>query len=128
MPRDQTIPATAIDAPTRRFVMLTLAGWDVGMSTLAAFLLVGGAVIVGIATYFIGEVRVGYEGITTGLAALVGGYLGSEAFGSVSTWGWEIEGLFVFPAVLGAFVLAVVVDFVVRRAKPGAYLGVAQRL
>jgi hypothetical protein len=101
--------------------MLELAGWDVGMSTLAAVLLVGGAVVVGIATYFIGEVRVGYEGLTTGLAALVGGYLGSEAFGSVSTWGWEIDGLFVFPAVLGAFVLGVVVDFVVRRMTHGTY-------
>jgi hypothetical protein len=101
--------------------MLDLFGWDVGMSTLAAVLLVAGAVIVGIASYFIGEVRVGYEGFTTGLAALVGGYLGSEAFGSVSTWGWEIDGLFVFPAVIGAIVLGVIADFVVRSATRGTY-------
>ena len=102
--------------------MLELAGWDVGMSTLAAVLLVGGALVVGLASYFIGEVRVGYEGLTTGLAALVGGYLGSEAFGSVSTWGWEIDGLFVFPAVIGAIVLAVIADFVVRRTTHGTYM------
>ena len=101
--------------------MLDLFGWDVGMSTLAAVLLVGGAVVIGIASYFIGEVRVGYEGITTGLAALVGGYLGSEAFGTWSTWGWEIEGLFVLPAVIGAIIVGGVVDFLVRRTTEGTY-------
>lgn len=102
--------------------MLDLFGWDVGMSTLAAVLLVASAVIIGLATYFIGEVRVGYEGLTTGLAALVGGYLGSEAFGTFSTWGWEIEGLFVLPAVIGAIVVGGIVDFVVRRSTEGTYL------
>jgi hypothetical protein len=101
--------------------MLDLFGWDVGMSTLAAILLVGGAVIIGIASYFIGEVRVGYEGFTTGFAALVGGYLGSEAFGTLSTWGWEIEGLFVLPAVLGAIVVGGIVDAVVRAMTQGTY-------
>lgn len=101
--------------------MLDLFGWDVGMSTLAAVLLVGGAVVIGIASYFIGEVHVGYEGFTTGLAALVGGYLGSEAFGTWSTWGWEIQGLFVFPAVIGAIILGSVVDFLVRRTTEGTY-------
>lgn len=101
--------------------MLDLFGWDVGMSTLAAILLVGGAVVIGIASYFIGEVRVGYEGIVTGLAALVGGYLGSEAFGTLSTWGWEIDGLFVLPAVIGALVLGGIFDAVVRRMTEGTY-------
>lgn len=101
--------------------MLDLFGWDVGMSTLAAVLLVGGAVVIGIASYFIGEVRVGYEGFTTGLAALVGGYLGSEAFGTLSTWGWEIEGLFVLPAVIGAIVVGGIVDAAVRGMTQGTY-------
>lgn len=101
--------------------MLDLFGWDVGMSTLAAVLLVGGAVVIGIASYFIGEVRVGYEGFTTGLAALVGGYLGSEAFGTLSTWGWEIEGLFVLPAVIGAIIVGGIVDAVVRTSTKGTY-------
>ena len=102
--------------------MLDLFGWDVGMSTLAAILLVGGAVVIGIASYFIGEVRAGYEGLVTGVAALVGGYIGSEAFGTLSTWGWEIEGLFVLPALMGAIVVGGIVDFVVRRSTEGTYL------
>ena len=101
--------------------MLDLFGWDVGMSTLAAILLVAGAVVIGIASYFIGEVRAGYEGLTTGVAALVGGYLGSEALGSLSTWGWEIEGLFVLPALIGAIVVGAVVDAVVRGMTHGTY-------
>jgi len=101
--------------------MLDLFGWDVGMSTLAAILLVVGALVIGAASYVIGEVRAGYEGVITGAAALVGGYLGSEAFGGLSTWGWEIEGLFVLPALIGAIVVGGVVDFVVRSMTHGTY-------
>ena len=101
--------------------MLDLMGWDVGMSTLAAVLLVGGAVIIGIASYFIGEVRAGYEGFTTGVAALVGGYLGSEAFGTLSTWGPEFEGLYILPALIGGIVLGGIVDAVVRVGTKGTY-------
>ena len=101
--------------------MLDLFGWDVGMSTLAAFLLIGGAAVIGIASYFIGEVRAWYEGAITGLAALVGGYLGSEALGSASTWGWEIQGLYVVPALIGAVVVGGIVDVIVRYLTGGSY-------
>jgi hypothetical protein len=101
--------------------MLELFGWDVGMSTLAAVLLVGGALIVGIVAHVIGEVTFGYEWAVTGLAALGGGYLGSEAFAGLSTWGPEIEGLFVLPAVIGAIVVGGIVDALVRYATQGSY-------
>ena len=101
--------------------MFELLGWDIGMSALAALLLVGVAALIGIASYFIGEVRVGYEGVLTGLGALVGGYLGSEAFGTTSTWGWEFQGLYVLPALIGALLVGGIVDAVVRFLTGGTY-------
>ena len=101
--------------------MLDLFGWDVGMSTLAAVLLVGGAIVIGLSTYIVGDVAVGYEGLITGGAALVGGYLASEALGRLSTWGPVFEGLYVLPAVLGAVVVGGVVDALLRYATHGSY-------
>lgn len=101
--------------------MLDLFGWDVGMSTLAAVLLVGGALVIGMSSYFIGDVAVGYEGLITGVAALVGGYIGSEALGRLSTWGPSFEGLYVLPAVIAALVVGVVVDALLRYATEGSY-------
>ena len=102
--------------------MLGLFGWDVGMSTYAAILLVLGAIVVGVIAHIIGEVRTGWEGPVAGVAALIGGYLGSEAFGAYSTWGYAFEGLYVLPALIGGLVLGFVVDAVVRYATEGSYV------
>jgi uncharacterized membrane protein YeaQ/YmgE (transglycosylase-associated protein family) len=102
--------------------MLELIGWDVGMSVFAAFLLVAGALLIGVIAHFIGEVTIGYEWAITGVAALVGGYLGSEAFARLSTWGPEFEGLFVLPAIIGGVVLGAVVDAITRYLSQGTYV------
>lgn len=102
--------------------MLELIGWDVGMSVFAAFLLVAGALLIGVIAHFIGEVTIGYEWAITGVAALVGGYLGSEAFAGLSTWGPEFEGLFVLPAIIGGVVLGAVVDAITRYMSQGTYV------
>jgi uncharacterized membrane protein YeaQ/YmgE (transglycosylase-associated protein family) len=101
-------------------------GWDIGMTTLAAVLLVTGAVIFGVVTQFIGDVRSGYQWIGTSLAALVGGWLGSEAFGSLSTWGPEFEGLYVVPAIIGGLAFGLVVDALLRYTTHGSYVHHAQ--
>jgi uncharacterized membrane protein YeaQ/YmgE (transglycosylase-associated protein family) len=101
--------------------MLELIGWNVGMSTFAAILLVVGAVLLGAIVQFIGEPRIGYEWIFPAIALVVGGWLGSEAFGTLSTWGPEFEGLYVLPALIGAVVLGAVVDVVVRYVTGGSY-------
>lgn len=93
--------------------MLDLLGWDVGMSTLAAVLLVIGAIVLGAIAHVVGERRTGFEGPIVAIAALIGGYLGSEAFGTYSTWGYAFEGLYVVPALIGAVILGVVVDAIV---------------
>ena len=71
---------------------------------------------------YIGQVSFGYEWAFAGIAALVGGWLGSEAFGTLSTWGPVLEGLYILPALIGAVVLGAVVDAVVRFSSGGAYL------
>lgn len=103
--------------------MLDLFGWDVGMSTFAAILLVAGALLIGIVAHFIGEVTIGYEWAITGVAALVGGYLGSEAFAGLSTWGPAFEGLYIVPAIIGGLVLGGVVDALLRYSTAGTYVG-----
>ena len=102
--------------------MLDLLGWDVGMSAYAAILLVLGAMILGVITHFIGDVMTGWEGPVAALAVLVGGWFGSEAFGTFSAWGYEFEGLFVVPALIGGIVLGFVVDAVVRYMTQGSYV------
>jgi len=102
--------------------MLELIGWDVGMSFFAAIVLVAGALLIGVLALFIGEVRVGWEWATTAAAALVGGYLGSEAFGGASTWGPVFEGLYIVPAIIGGLVLGAFVDAVSRYWTAGSYM------
>ena len=102
--------------------MLDLFGWDVGMSMLAALLLVVGALVIGVIPQFIGDVTVGWEWAGTALVALVGGYLGSEALGTLSTWGPVFEGLYLLPALIGAVILGVVIDAVLRYLTKGSYV------
>lgn len=94
--------------------MLDLFGWDVGMSVYAAILLAAGAILIGVVAHFIGDVTTGWEGPIAALAALIGGYIGSEALGTFSTWGYAFEGLYVLPALIGGVVLGFVVDAMIR--------------
>ena len=102
--------------------MLDLFGWDVGMSSYAAILLVAGAILIGVVAHFIGDVMTGWEGPTAAVAALIGGYVGSEALGTLSTWGYAFEGLYVLPALIGGVILGFVVDAVVRYSTNGSYV------
>jgi hypothetical protein len=102
-------------------MMLDLFGWDVGMTALAATVLVIGGLLLGAVPQFIGEATIGYEWVFTAVAVVAGGWLGSEAFGALSTWGWEFEGLFILPALLGGVVLGTIVDAVVRYVSGGTY-------
>jgi hypothetical protein len=103
--------------------MLELFGWNVGMSLMAAMILTFGALVVGVALQFIGDVRVGYEFAFTSIASLIGGYLGSEAFGTLSTTGPAIGGLYVVPAIIGGLVVGFVVDAATRYVTDGSYVG-----
>lgn len=100
--------------------MLVLFDWNVGMTAWAVALLIVGAVIIGVVLQYVGDVTNGYEWSVAGLAAVIGGWLGSEAFGAASTWGPDWEGMFLLPALIGAIVLGFVVDLAVRYATGGS--------
>jgi hypothetical protein len=102
--------------------MFELYGWDIGMNLGEAILLVLGAVIIAAVAQYIGRTTFGYEWVFTGIAALVGGWLGSEAFGTLSTWGPVMEGLYILPALIGGVILGGVVDVFVRYSSGGTYL------
>lgn len=102
--------------------MLELYGWDVGMSALAVLVLALGAAVIGIISYLIGEVRAWWEPFLVAVGAFIGGYLGSEALGTASTWGTEFEGLYIWPALLGAIVIGAAVDVITRSVTGGTYV------
>ncbi len=101
--------------------MLVLVEWNVGMSTLAGFLLIAGALLIGVIAQFIGDVKVAYHWAVVAFAALVGGWLGSEAIGTFSTWGPDFEGLYIVPALLGGLILGTIADVLLRYSIEGGY-------
>ena len=102
--------------------MLDLFGWNVGMTLAAASLLVLGALVIGAIAQYIGRVAFGYEWVFAASGALVGGWLGSEAFGTLSTWGTVFDGLYILPALIGGLVVGGVVDGLVRLFSGRTYL------
>ena len=101
--------------------MLEPFGWSIGMDLVPALLLVAGALVIGVIAQFIGRPGFGYDWVITGAAALVGGWLGSEAFGTLSTWGPAFDGLYLVPALIGAIVLGGIGDIVTRYSVGGTY-------
>jgi hypothetical protein len=101
--------------------MLELFGWNVGMTLGAAFLLVLGALAIGVTLQFIGRVTFGYEWAIAAAGAVVGAWLGSEALGTLSTWGLAFDGLYLLPALIGGVVVGGLVDGLTR-VSLGPYL------
>lgn len=106
-------------------MFVEILGWNIGMTALAAFALLVGALVIGIAAQLIGQVRVGWEWIATAVAAFVGGYFASEALSAVTGLGPEFEGLYLLPAAVGALVIGAAFDAVLRYATEGSYAGQA---
>jgi hypothetical protein len=102
--------------------MLVLFGWNIGMSGLAVVMLVGGALLIGLIAQIVGETRTGWEWLIAAAGALVGGWLGSEAFGTASTWGPVFDSLYMLPALVGGVVLGGVADIFIRTVTGGSYV------
>jgi uncharacterized membrane protein YeaQ/YmgE (transglycosylase-associated protein family) len=101
--------------------MLELFDWNVGMSGIAVILLIAGALVLGALPLFVGEPKTGYEWLVSAAAVLIGGWLGSEAFGSLSTFGPAFDGLYLVTALIGGIVLGVIADAAMRYATGGSY-------
>ncbi|MDH4335463.1 MAG: hypothetical protein OEW24_09485 [Chloroflexota bacterium] len=108
--------------------MIEVFNWNIGMDSAGLLILAGGAVVLGVIAQLIGETRTGFEWFAAAVGALVGGWIGSEALGTLSTWGpvvgsvAQAADLYVLPALMGAIVVGVVVDFVVRTMTGGSYV------
>lgn len=46
------------------------------------------------------------------LAGLAGSFVGERLFGH---WGWQVAGISIFPAILGAILVVIVVTFIMNR-------------
>lgn len=101
--------------------MIEILGVQIGMTWLGLSALVIGAVVLGLVGQFFGSVRTRFEWVPDAIAAFLGAYIGSELLGSVSTNGPEWEGVFIGPALIGAVVLSVIVDAVVRWGTGGSF-------
>lgn len=88
------------------------------MGTGGFILLLAGALVIGIIVQFVGQARSGYDWLITAIAAAIGGFAASEWLAGASTWGPEVDGLFVLPALIGAVILGAVVEYAVRAFSP----------
>ncbi len=85
-------------------------------------LLVLGALVVGIAAQFIGDVALGYEWIVTGIAAFAGAFVLSEFVIDYRTVEPVWDGVALWPALIGGLVTGAVVDLVTRFLTGGSWL------
>jgi uncharacterized membrane protein YeaQ/YmgE (transglycosylase-associated protein family) len=92
------------------------------MGIWAVFLLVAVAAVIGIAAQVIGQAGSEYEWIVVAIGAGLGGFVASEWLGAASTWGPELDGMFILPALIGAIVVGAIVDLVFRAtSRPRQY-------
>ena len=106
--------------------MIELFGYQIDMTWAGMTLLVGMAVVIGLAGQWFGSVRISLEWLPDAVAAFIGGFIGSEGLGTLSASGPEWEGVFIVPALLGAVVLALIVDAIVRLSTGGSFTGHAR--
>jgi len=98
--------------------------FSIDMTAWGAVVLVIGALVIGVAAQFIGDVRTPYHWIVVSIVALLGGLFASEIVTSWRTIEPVWEGLALLPALIGGLVLGVIADVVMRFATGGSYTGV----
>lgn len=86
------------------------------MDALGIVILAVGGLVVGYLYRSVGEDRDGLAWLITAVGAVIGGFIGSESLGSLSTVGPEVGGLFAIPALIGAAISGGIVEFAVRKS------------
>lgn len=77
-------------------------------------ILIVGAIVIGLGAQYLMRQRVGYEWVLTSVGAAVGGFVASEYhLGGLGKWGTEVAAMSIFPALIGAVILAVIVEAVI---------------
>ena len=95
--------------------------FSVDMTVWGAVILVVGALVIGVISQFVGNVRSPYQWIVVAVAALVGAVFASEMVTSWQTIEPVWEGVALLPALAGGVVLGVIADVIVRFATGGSY-------
>jgi uncharacterized membrane protein YeaQ/YmgE (transglycosylase-associated protein family) len=103
--------------------MIEILGVQIGMTWLGLAVLAIGAIVLGLVGQWVGTVQTRFEWVPDAVAAFIGGFIASESLGSLSAWGPEWEGLYIVPALIGAVVVTLVVDAVVRWGTGGSFTG-----
>ncbi len=80
------------------------------MGTAGYATVVVGAVVIGVIAQYALRGRFGYEWLATAIGAGIGGFVASEYLGRLSDWGTDYDGLRIFPALIGAVVVAAIVE------------------
>ena len=88
------------------------------MAAMGYVMLVIGALVIGFLIQYTFQGRLGYEGMIAAIGAGVGGFVASEYLGGLSTWGTEYAGMYIFPALVGGFLLALVTELALLYATP----------
>lgn len=83
--------------------------------------LVVGALVIGVALQFIGEVRTGYEWAIASVGAFIGAFVASEWIVAWQAFGPVYDGLALVPALAGGLVVGAIVDAIVRYMTQGSY-------
>lgn len=86
-----------------------------------SFLLVAGALLFGVVAQFIGEARTGYEWLVDAIAAGIGALIGSEFIIAMQAYGPVWDGLALVPALVGGFIVGVIVELATRYSTGGTY-------
>lgn len=95
-------------------ITLGLGGWIV---------LIAGALVFGAVAQYVGETRTGYEGFVDALAAGIGALFASEFIVAWQTFQPVWDGLALVPALIGGFVVGLVVEVTTRYMTGGTYSG-----
>jgi hypothetical protein len=89
------------------------------MGTWGVIVLLAGAIVIAfavdaLASYLTVHRPIGYEVIVTMLGTVAGGFVASEYLGDWGEWGYRYDGLYVVSAALGAVVVGLLVELVMR--------------
>jgi hypothetical protein len=87
-----------------------------------AVVLIGGALVLGAISQFLGKTNTGFEWLPVAIAAGIGGLFASEFIVAARTFGPVWEGLALVPALVGGIVLAVIADVATVRLTGGTLL------
>lgn len=89
------------------------------MDAIGVLLLLVGALAIGVTGQAVRLLSRTGSWLVGAVAAAIGGLFGSELLGGASSWGPEIGGLFVLPALIAGAILAGVTDLLTRLLTPG---------